>query len=117
MDNECLHITGRERLTKALKDKGITAAELSKRTGLAKSTISRYLKGNSVPKQDQAIAMSKVLNVSPAWLMGYDVPSEAIDFSILSEKNQILGIFERMSADQRKSLINYAEFLIKSQEE
>lgn len=112
MINKDLHNTGCERLNAALRNSGMNASELSRKTNLAKSTISRYLKGQSVPKQDQVLLMAKALNVNPTWLMGYDAPSEGIDYVLLGDKNQMLAILENMNADQRKHLIKYAEFLL-----
>lgn len=39
-----------------------------------KGTISAYLKGKYKAQQDNVYTLSLILNVSEAWLMGYDVP-------------------------------------------
>ena len=41
-----------------------------------KSDISQYCSGKNEPMQDKVYILSKALNVSEAWLMGYDVPHE-----------------------------------------
>ena len=63
-----------ERLIQALQIKKMSAAELSRKTGVAEGTISNYKKGVYEAKQDRVLEFSKALNVNPAWLMGYDVP-------------------------------------------
>ena len=68
-----------ERLNKALELKQITKAELSRATGISKSSLTRYSKGDWEGKQDAVFAISRALNISEAWLMGYDVPMERID--------------------------------------
>ena len=55
----------------------MTQAELSSRSKISKSSISHYLKGDWEGKQDAIYSIAQVLNVSEAWLMGYDVPMDA----------------------------------------
>lgn len=61
------------RLKKALEMREISQSELSKRTGINKSSISTYLKGEYKAKQDKVDLIAQALNVSPAWLMGFDI--------------------------------------------
>ena len=62
-----------QRLRQALDESGVTQTELARRSKISKSSISRYLKGDWEGKQDAVYALSKALNVSEAWLMGYDI--------------------------------------------
>lgn len=79
-----------ERLNKALELKQITKAELSRATGISKSSLTRYSKGDWEGKQDAVYAISRALNISEAWLMGYDVPMERFDdlLKYQGEENQ-----------------------------
>ena len=61
------------RILKAMADAGITQQELSDRSGISKSSISHYVNGSNEPGNKAAYAMSKILQVSPLWLMGLDV--------------------------------------------
>lgn len=61
------------RLKKALEMRGVSQSELSKRTGINKSSISTYLKGEYKAKQDKVDLIARALDVSPAWLMGFDI--------------------------------------------
>lgn len=45
-------------------------------TEVKKNDISQYLSGRNEPKQDKIYVMAAALNVSEAWLMGFDVPPE-----------------------------------------
>lgn len=65
-----------ERLLEAMKAKGITQAELCKRTGIGKSAMSQYMSGKFNPKQTRTYLIATALNVSIPWLMGADVPME-----------------------------------------
>lgn len=64
------------RLKTGLSVRGITQSELSKQSGVSKSSISRYLSGAWEAKQDAVYLLSHALNVNEAWLMGYDVPMD-----------------------------------------
>lgn len=64
----------KERLQYALKSKNMRAAELCERTGIPKGAISYYLAGKSQPKADRLYIIAKALDVSEAWLLGFDVP-------------------------------------------
>ena len=66
-----------ERLTLALDLRGLSAADLSRATGVSEGTISCYKKGKYQAKQNRVYDFAKALRVDPSWLMGYDVPMEA----------------------------------------
>lgn len=93
MDN--LYII-KDRLIEAMNLRNMTASDLAKKSGLNKSSISRYLTGENVPRSIAIGKMSSALNVSPAWVLGYDVPMESsidqeevkIDVNQLSETNR-----------------------------
>ena len=76
-----------DRLKKALEIRDMTQADLVKKTGIGKSSISTYLSGSYEPKQKNTYKLAKALNVNEAWLMGYDVDIERKDNSVnLSNK-------------------------------
>lgn len=90
-----------KRLAEAMSIREMTQTDLHERTGINKSSISTYLRGDYKAKQDKVDLLSTALNVSPAWLMGYDVPmvpgtkSEEKNCDISSLKN-IVPIEKRM---------------------
>lgn len=60
---------------------------------LGKSALSQYVSGKSIPDQDKLVLLAKTLDVSEAWLMGYDTNEQqtepnkpSIDLSNLREK-------------------------------
>lgn len=77
------------RLKKALDIRNMTQADLVKKTGIGKSSISTYLSGDYEPKQKNTYKLAKALNVNEAWLMGYDVDIERKDHSINLSDNQL----------------------------
>ena len=68
--------TSGERIAQAMKIRKMKQSELCKLADVPKSSLSLYLSGAYEPKQDRIFDMARVLNVSEAWLMGYDVPME-----------------------------------------
>lgn len=82
----------KERLQEAMKLRDVTAAELSRKTGLSKAQLSQYVNGTYEAKQLALHKLAVALNVSEVWLMGYDVPCERqiINASDFSEKEKIV---------------------------
>lgn len=67
----------KDRLQKALDLNEKKAIDLARDLDIPKSAISQYLSGNRTIKDSHRIyAIAKYLDVSEAWLMGYDVPME-----------------------------------------
>lgn len=73
------------RLRKAMNIRNIKAAELSEKTGIAKSSLSEYIKGKYEAKQKAIFKLATVLDVNEGWLMGLDVSMERED------KTDVLG--------------------------
>lgn len=74
MDN--LVDTFANRLTYALTIRNIKPIELAEITKIDKSKISSYMSGRYKAKTDGLKLIADALNVSPVWLMGYDVPMQ-----------------------------------------
>lgn len=65
-----------ERLTQAMSIRNMKQIDLVNATGIGKSSISTYIAGEYRPKQQNIYKLAKVLDVSEAWLLGYDVPMD-----------------------------------------
>lgn len=91
-----------ERLTKAIALRGITKAELSRRTGIGRNSISDYTLGKYEAKQDYVYLLAQALNVDEAWLMGLDVPMEKNSYDITS-------IYEELSTKNKKATYEFAK--------
>lgn len=63
-----------ERLTEIMEEKNISPAELSRRTGIDKSSISRYCSGAYNPGKSNFFKLATALAINPAWLAGEDAP-------------------------------------------
>ena len=71
------------RLKKIMTDNNMRQVDILKRVEpycqiynikMNKSDLSQYVSGKVEPSQDKLVILSMALNVSEAWLMGYDVP-------------------------------------------
>lgn len=83
-----------KRLRALLDIRRMSQVELSRRSGVSESSISRYLKGAWEAKQDAVFAIARAADVSEAWLMGYDVQMEPeislpSNVEVLREMDQI----------------------------
>ena len=66
------------RLKTALELSQMKQRDLCAATGIPKSAMSQYLSGNFEPKSDRLEKLAAALNVSEAWLMGYDTSPERV---------------------------------------
>lgn len=105
----------RNRLNYAMDLRNIKAAELSRRTGISEATISQYRSGYTEPKRKKLGILADALNVSPAWLMGLDVPMHADE--IININNRIVEEKKHPSDETELRLIEYYRRLTDLQKE
>lgn len=97
------------RLRELLDQKGFTQAHLSQLSGVSKSSITHYLKGDWEGKQDTVYAIANAANVSEAWLMGYDVPMEKSTYDVLlqtAEDRVYQEAFVSLSKKEKELALN-----------
>jgi transcriptional regulator with XRE-family HTH domain len=96
-----------QRLRIALDRSGKKQADLVRETGLDRGAISCYLSGKYEPKQVAIYALAVALDVSEAWLLGYDVP---MNRTAESKKNDRLAqLVAKMRSDS--DFFNAVSFL------
>lgn len=67
----------KDRLREALTLREKKAVDITKDLGIPKSAVSQYLSGYRTIKDSKRLyVIAKYLDVSEAWLMGFDVPME-----------------------------------------
>ncbi|OQQ82029.1 helix-turn-helix domain-containing protein [Ligilactobacillus salivarius] len=59
------------RLKIAIENKGISQAELARRSGLSRTSITDYLKGKYKAKPGAIYSLAQALDVDAFWLLGY----------------------------------------------
>lgn len=96
-----------ERICEAMKRLDVKPVELSRRTGISKSSISQYMSGYAAPKSDRIYLIAKALNVSEAWLIGYDEPMEKtpdIDYVVNTSTSENLTPNEQIIIERYRSI-------------
>ena len=88
----------KDRLQQALDRKGWKAVDLVDRTGVPKGAISYYLAGKSRPKSDRLYVIAQALDVSEAWLLGYDVAMHRTDDQ--KKNDQLAKLIVRLRTDE-----------------
>lgn len=63
---------------------------------IGKSALSQYISGKNEPKSDKVAVLALALNVSEAWLMGYDVPREREYHDDISSYKNIYPIKKKL---------------------
>lgn len=109
------------RIEKALSIRNMKQSQLSKLANIPKSSLSLYLKGAYEPKQDKIYTMAKALNVSDAWLMGYDVDMEryknnSTNIELTESENAMLELFRQIPDNQQKILMQMLRDGLKTKE-
>jgi transcriptional regulator with XRE-family HTH domain len=86
-----------DRLNEAIEAAGMRPIDLCEKTGVPKSMLSYYLNGKTKPKADRLHIIAKALDVSEAWLLGYDVPKYRT--ADQKKNDQLAQLIVKMRAD------------------
>ena len=80
-----------------------------------KSDISQYVSGKVEPSQEKLVVLGLALNVTEAWLMGFDVPMERKDSAAKAESDfQCYYKFSMLDDRDKKIIMNTIESMIKN---
>lgn len=77
---------------------------------ISKSLLSQYVSGKIEPGNKRLFILGKALDVSPVWLMGYDVPRSP-EPDIQEEKNELKMVLYELNKEGRDKLMEYARDL------
>lgn len=108
-----------DRLLMSRRYSGINQRELSRQSGVSNSYISDVENGRVTNVGIEFIeALSKTLDVPPAWLAGW-VDDSALsegfdnedDKKLSEEFRRLLDVFEKLTDDQRTTLLGIASLL------
>lgn len=114
-----------ERLKRLLRERNLRqsdvvalAAPIARKYNdtLTKCNLSFYVTGRGVPAQNKLAILAEALDVSEAWLMGYDVPmSREISSDTTPPEiraDVLLDEIQKLDERQRDLLKNYIELLL-----
>ena len=113
MENQA---TFADRLKEALVMSKMTKADLSRLTGISKSSLTHYERGDWEGKQDAVYRIAKALHVQEAWLMGFDVPpasppsdnekQPSVSEGLSEEELTLIEAFRALPADERQHVLS-----------
>lgn len=92
----------KDRLKQIMSERKISQAELSRRTGIGRNSISDYLNGKYEAKQNKVFELAKALNVNEAWLMGFDISKNR------EIENSITSIYDQLTPPRQKRVLDFA---------
>jgi transcriptional regulator with XRE-family HTH domain len=105
-----------ERIFERLRQIDMTQKEFSEASGIQQSTISEWKKKKTNPSSDKILAICKVLDVSPEWLLS------GVDPAASREKNRdyyvvdvdtdtgiLISSFNKLDRSQRDRILGYVE--------
>lgn len=99
-----------ERLQEGMILRNLKQVDIVEKTGINKGALSSYLSGRYKPKQDNIYLLAKALDVSGAWLMGYDVPIERKEFfsmQVSKKEKDLLVQFNTLNSSGQDKAIDY----------
>lgn len=105
----CVMYKIKDRINEGMTMRGLTAAELAVKAGMNKSSLSRYLSGETIPRSLAIGKLAAALDVSPAWLLGYDLTPEG--------KPIIHVDLDKLNEGNKARLFAYYQALLDSQED
>lgn len=86
---------------------------------LGKTALSQYITGKFQPGQDRLQILGLALNVSEAWLMGFDVPREKqsapTDEKSGERTEEYIELFNQLNAEQQSFIIHPIKGLLSEQ--
>lgn len=112
-----------KRLNYAMSIRHISQAELSEKTKISTGSLSQYMNGKINPKQDRIFILARVLSVSEAWLMGYDVPmekakAERLDFNqfvnvdVTEDVKLLVERYTKLDEQKKEHILKTLEYLL-----
>lgn len=98
------------RLRTALKEKKMSQAELSRKTGISSGAISDYLSDRYEAKQDKIHVIAKALNVDEGWLMGFDTD---MDRKVSASVSDVIAahIEDDVTDEEMDEILNFIEYI------
>lgn len=106
-----------DRLQEAMD--GMSNIDLAEKLGCARSSITMYLSGQRTPSKMTIQLMAICLGVSPAWLMGLDVPKYLEGPALVSKDrpnnptiSRIIDIVRQLTPETQTRCLEYFESLL-----
>ena len=86
-----------------LKSKNMTAADITRMTGISSTVFSEWKKGKSVPKTNKLILIAKALGTTVEYLMTGEKP-EIPGFE--PEHLELIELYSKLNKEQKSAILN-----------
>lgn len=100
----------KDRLKEEMDLQGLKQVDLVELGNFDKGQLNAWLAGRYKPKQNNIDKLSRILGVSEAWLMGFDVPKEreedASAFALSSKEKSLITKY-RLCDQHGRELVEY----------
>lgn len=91
------------------KELQLTMFEVARRTGVSEATVSRWESGDIANmRRDKIVALSEALQVSPIFLMDWDVTSDCENAKATKEE-ELVAIFKFLDEDSQDKVLKFAK--------
>ena len=101
----------------------MTQKEFAQKTGIRQSTISEWKKNRTNPSSDKILAICKVLDISPEWLLSGVDPAESRvknhDYYIIdvnTDTGSLVAEFNKLDRSQRDRILGYIDAIVSMKE-
>lgn len=116
-----------ERLRQLMSERGLKQVEILEKSlpyqkelgiKMGKSTLSQYVNGVQSPDQHRIYLLSKTLEVSEPWLMGYDVDKKRVpdEERGASSEPEIISIYNKLEQPRQEKVLDFAKGQLEEQE-
>lgn len=120
-------VTTSERLKQIMNEKNLRQVDILNmaqpfckqyNVKLNRNDLSQYVSGKVEPGQFKLSMLGMALNVSEAWLMGYDVPRERekLTTAELSDDEQIIKTISLLTPSNKKKILELARLYAAGQD-
>lgn len=108
------------RLSDAIRDSGLTSAQVARTIGVAPQTLSNWTAGRTSPDTDSQVRLCAVLEISIAELYPPLTERERertmgrVRYNLRPEERSLIHLFRRLNPDAKARLLEHAKEMVAS---
>ena len=100
-----------ERIFARLEELHMSQIELSRRTGIATSTISDWRKKKINPQADKLVAICKALDMSLVQLLCDEEEEKGVQTDYMFDERHMIEVFRTSDNETKRRILRYLELL------
>ncbi len=113
-----------DRIFERIKQLSMTQKEFAEKSGIQQSTISEWKKNRTNPSSDKILAICKVLDVTPEWLLSGVDPAERrgknqvyYTIDINTDTGVLVAEFNKLEKQDRDRILGYVAAFVAMQKD